>query len=460
MATPHINTNITDHITVIGDIHNRLEALTAVVSQAVGHIVFLGDLAHKGPGENCSKVVGIVQDLVESGRATCIRGNHDFTVGKGKYGTTEHEGDLTDEQREWLKARPLFVRYNGWLFMHGGMTGSCFDVIQKLIDEGHLPAEGDWTPEMVDAAEASLSSKFRKKLQNCMYARYVRGPERTLVAWGNETPEDKYWADYYKGEYGYVIFGHNPWVDVAYFDHAMGIDLGAGSFPEDLDTPQHGMGYSYRGRRLCALRIEGSSAVAIRTYYVDGYTNGFFHSSGPIKVDNSGPPTYACGKGYLYMETYGDYLDSKDPLEKAYLAYELENLGYSVEYPEIPEGPMTELKEDIRRSMLNVQHASGGDESPFCDLKLSLLLMSEGPLRLGLRYGLVAEVEKVLLEGWLPLVNAIRSSRGFEGLPNKVSAYLQKNPTDNGLLNRFWLELMVDPIARDMPINNNLGIFK
>ena len=42
----------TDHITVIGDIHNRLEALTAAVQQAVGHIVFLGDLSHKGPGEN------------------------------------------------------------------------------------------------------------------------------------------------------------------------------------------------------------------------------------------------------------------------------------------------------------------------------------------------------------------------------------------------------------------------
>lgn len=456
MALPITNTNTNKDLTVIGDIHNRLDALRTAADLAKGHIVFLGDVGHKGPGEDCPKVISFIQNLVSEGNATLIRGNHDFTMGKGKFATPEHEGDTTDEQRAWLKKRPLFVRYGGWLFMHGGMTGSCFDVIQKLIDDGHLPEEGDWTAEMVNAAEASLSSKFRKKLQNCMYTRYVKGPKRQLVSWGNETPEDEYWADSYKGEYGFVIFGHNPWVDVAYFDHAMGIDLGAGSFPEDLDTPKHGLGFALRDSRVCALTLKGDTATRVCTYYASGGYAGFIQCSGPIEVKNSGPSALTAGKGYAYGVAYEEYLEAEDNLVKAYLANEINRLGGNVEYPELSKEQILELKEDITQAVLNVQHASGSDESPSPKLKMSLLLGAEEALRVGLQYGLDDLVESVLFNVWMPLVDYIRESDGFDGLPKMISKYLEKNPTTNSKLQNFWEALMLDPLATDMLRNEEI----
>jgi hypothetical protein len=457
MALPTTHTNTNKDLTVIGDIHNRLEALRTAVDYAKGHIVFLGDVGHKGPGEDCPKVISFIQDLVSEGTATCVRGNHDFTMGKGKFGNPEHEGNTTDEQRAWLKKRPLFVRYNGWLFMHGGMTGSCFGVIQHLIDEGHLPKEGDWTAEIVDAAEASLSSKFRKKLQNCMYTRYVKGPKRQLVSWGNETPEDEYWADSYKGEYGFVIFGHNPWEDVAYFDHAMGIDLGAGSFPVDLDTPKHGLGFALRDTRICALTVKGDTATYVRTYFASGEYSGFIQCSGPIEVRNYGPHPHAAGKGYAYCAAFDEYRASRDALERAYLANEINRLGGNVKYSVLSKWQIKELKGDITQAVLSVQHASGSDESPSPKLKMSLLLGAEAALRVGLQYGLDDLVESTLFNAWMPIVDYIRESDGFDGLPKMISKYLDKNPTTNRKLQRFWEALMLDPIATDTPSNEEIN---
>jgi serine/threonine protein phosphatase 1 len=213
----------TSRFWVVGDVHNQYEALLELVSliPTGEKIVFVGDLIHKGDAEGCAPVVSLVQDLVERGRAVCVRGNHDSTAGKGKF--VDDEGDLTDEQRAWLKMLPLFVRYDDYLFVHGGIDSS----VASVIDMMDLP-EGDWTPEMVNAQVGKLSSKNRKRLEKCMYVRYV-GHDGKMMAFGTETPESKYWAEDYDGRYGHVVFGHNPWArGPSLFSHATGIDIGAG----------------------------------------------------------------------------------------------------------------------------------------------------------------------------------------------------------------------------------------
>lgn len=60
----------------IGDIHGRLDLLDAAIAAFPDrHIVLLGDYTDRGP--DSAQVIARVRQLVESGRATALRGNHD-----------------------------------------------------------------------------------------------------------------------------------------------------------------------------------------------------------------------------------------------------------------------------------------------------------------------------------------------------------------------------------------------
>jgi hypothetical protein len=218
-------------------------------------MVFVGDLIHKGPATECAQVVECVKTLCDEGKATVVRGNHDATPGKGRY--VEQEGSLTAEQAEWLKSRPLFVRKDGYLFIHGGIDASVAGQLDALIEAGHLPSEGDWTGEMVNSAVATLSSKNRKRLEKCMYVRFLDVDSGKMAPFGAEGPYDPFWASTYDGRYGHVVFGHNPWGGGMGFAHASGIDSGAGwsDIPFDSSSRVEGDFYSTGGRSLMALPL-------------------------------------------------------------------------------------------------------------------------------------------------------------------------------------------------------------
>jgi len=214
---------------VIGDVHNQLDALQRLLERIPedAKLIYVGDLVHKGPVEDCERLVDLVKSQVNAGRAICISGNHDSTVGSGK-GRTQ-EGSLRDDQREWLKSLPLMCRKDGVLYVHGGMYTSTAAVLRTLVETGYLPAEGDWTPELVEQALRSVSKKNLKTLGNMRYVRFVDSTTGKMVSFGHEKPSDVYWATKYDGEFGTVVFGHNPWVmGPAVFENAVGIDSGAG----------------------------------------------------------------------------------------------------------------------------------------------------------------------------------------------------------------------------------------
>jgi hypothetical protein len=51
-----------------------------------------------------------------------------------------------------------------------------------------------------------------------------------MVALGEETDADRFWADLYDGRFGHVFFGHEPFHKSSQpvtFPHATGLDLGA-----------------------------------------------------------------------------------------------------------------------------------------------------------------------------------------------------------------------------------------
>jgi hypothetical protein len=73
---------------VIGDIHGEIDALTALLDRlgyradgshpAKRHLVFVGDLCDRGP--DSPAVIFKVRDLVASGRAQCVLGNHELNL--------------------------------------------------------------------------------------------------------------------------------------------------------------------------------------------------------------------------------------------------------------------------------------------------------------------------------------------------------------------------------------------
>jgi hypothetical protein len=75
-------------IDIVGDVHGEIEALCGLVhhlgyTERGDHpegrrLVFLGDLTDRGP--ESPAVVELVGELVESGRAQCVLGNHDLNI--------------------------------------------------------------------------------------------------------------------------------------------------------------------------------------------------------------------------------------------------------------------------------------------------------------------------------------------------------------------------------------------
>lgn len=208
-----------------GDLHAHLRAAEKVVAWAgKRHMVFCGDLAHKGP--NSVGCVRLVKGLIEEGRAWCVRGNHDDSMGRGSY--THQEEGITPEEIEWQKSLPLFVRKDGVLALHGGIDRGVAEVIRHMVEKGDLPKEGDWSPDLVKWATGRLSYDEEEALKYIMYTRYIDREGYMLHPEKQRFGRDEFWATHYDGEFGHVVFGHHPWTHVARFANATGIDTGAG----------------------------------------------------------------------------------------------------------------------------------------------------------------------------------------------------------------------------------------
>jgi serine/threonine protein phosphatase 1 len=210
--------------TVIGDVHGEVEMLRKLLEliPKTHRLIFLGDLPHKGL--YTKKVVYEVRMLVDAGRAEVIKGNHEDMVGKKAW--EDAEAGLTDEDKAWLKSRPLFLRKKidgKWnFFVHGGVDrDSSFELISDLFD-----LNKEWTAEYVDTTLSQLSKTKRRKIEKVMRTRFLR-PEGGFVTYKSETEEDTWWAQRYDGKFGHAWYGHQPFDKIREDAYATGIDTGA-----------------------------------------------------------------------------------------------------------------------------------------------------------------------------------------------------------------------------------------
>lgn len=209
---------------VIGDVHGCYDELTELLVEiyadagdAPVKIYFVGDLIDKGP--KTSQVLELVEkEFLIGTQFAFILGNHEekFLRWCTSQEIEENGGRRNQVTDKWqfakirqfkplLEEAPLYIKlpeYNVVL-VHGGIE-------PKMIE---LPP-----PALKDA------NKYQK---NILRVRYVSSDGR-MVSLGQENLEqgDKWWADVYDGRFGTIIYGHQPYDDVAYSKHAIGIDTG------------------------------------------------------------------------------------------------------------------------------------------------------------------------------------------------------------------------------------------
>ena len=122
------------HHWVIGDVHGCHEALFRLISvlPSGDHLVFCGDVINRGP--DISACINLVWGLVDSGRATWLRGNHEQRLVESlQKGSAEDQQDLlaieTYRQlgdtltRKWLhrlSKLPFVYAGDGWVATHAG----------------------------------------------------------------------------------------------------------------------------------------------------------------------------------------------------------------------------------------------------------------------------------------------------------------------------------------------------
>lgn len=145
----------TQNVFIMTDIHGCFEELEAMLNIVPPHtkILFLGDFVDRGP--DSLKTVRIVKQLVESGRAYAIRGNHEEMLLKSIDGTMDEaiylrngglktfqdfaapvEKDVDTlafedfvtimtrhytNELDFIRALPLYIDMHDYLFVHAGI---------------------------------------------------------------------------------------------------------------------------------------------------------------------------------------------------------------------------------------------------------------------------------------------------------------------------------------------------
>jgi bis(5'-nucleosyl)-tetraphosphatase (symmetrical) len=131
----------------IGDLQGCLDPLQALLARipAGERLVFVGDIVNRGPQSLAT--LRFVRDLVQSGRAVALLGNHDLHLLAAAHGIRPlHADDTLHEILEapdrhtlldWLRRQPLAHHEAGALFVHAGVLPS-WTVRQTLALAGEV----------------------------------------------------------------------------------------------------------------------------------------------------------------------------------------------------------------------------------------------------------------------------------------------------------------------------------
>ncbi|MCH0538931.1 polynucleotide kinase-phosphatase [Streptomyces sp. MUM 203J] len=207
-------THLSGPFDIIGDIHGcsaELEALLARLGYEDGRhpegrtAVFVGDLVDRGP--DSPGVLRRVMDMVASGNALCVPGNHENKLGRWLNGRAVRHTHGLAETVEQLEREDEAFRERVRDFIAGLVS-------HYVLDGGRLVV-----------CHAGLPEKYHGR---------TSGRVRSHALYGDTTGEtDEFglpvrypWAEEYRGE-ATVVYGHTPVPNTSWINNTICLDTGA-----------------------------------------------------------------------------------------------------------------------------------------------------------------------------------------------------------------------------------------
>ena len=206
---------------IIGDVHGCFEELTDLLSKLgytlssnedaftleapVGRkLVFVGDLVDRGP--NSPEVLKLVSQLVASGQAFCVPGNHDVRLMRVLRGRDQPLTYGLGETLEQLGSEPPESKRAIADFIHGLVSHYVFDDGKLVVAHAGL--------------KESMQGRGSAKVRDVA----VHG-EKTGES--DEFGDIRYvWAADYRGS-ALVVYGHTPVAEPVWLNNTVNIDTGA-----------------------------------------------------------------------------------------------------------------------------------------------------------------------------------------------------------------------------------------
>jgi len=185
---------------IYGDIHGCLEEweeLRRLVPKNSFEIS-VGDILDKGPYS--------VEALryAKKNRIFTIMGNHEYKHIRKYWGRNvildedqqKVYPQLKKEDFEFIESMPLFLKLNHLTVVHAGVTN-----------------------------KIRLNNPPLKIMNLLMFLREVDQNDNFLPL-NHNYPNPKHWSDTYKGNEGFVVYGHHPFLEVKKSRFSLGIDTG------------------------------------------------------------------------------------------------------------------------------------------------------------------------------------------------------------------------------------------
>ncbi len=191
---------------IIGDVHGCIHELDQLLERLKPwrKLVFLGDLVDRGPDNPA--VLARVMELVKSGQALCVPGNHDVKLLKLMDGRkVQQNHGLAETWQQLQQQPPEFLAE-----VHQFLTGL---ISHYVLDHGRLVV-----------AHAGLKAEMQGRTSRSV---------REFCLYGDTTGEtDEFglpvrypWATDYRGR-SLVVYGHTPVVEPLWLNKTVNIDTG------------------------------------------------------------------------------------------------------------------------------------------------------------------------------------------------------------------------------------------
>jgi len=199
-------------VIVYGDIHGCLEEFQNLRKQIQpakdDKEIIIGDILDRGPYS-----IELLNYIIEN-NINSILGNHEYKyirykkhqeryLEKGKKNPiilddqqSEIYKSLTDAHFSYLYSLPFFMKIDNLTLIHAGITNTI-----------------------------NLDSASIKELEKTLWIRQLDKNQK-VVSLHDISDTTKNWSDYYNGDQGFIVYGHQVFEDIKRDKYSIGIDTG------------------------------------------------------------------------------------------------------------------------------------------------------------------------------------------------------------------------------------------